>query len=115
MEMWKTANNRDPYWPYQDLKNATDEHWRDGAATIFNLDLLSYDRYRLYWNNRAHMDNTNSQVRQVGWEWEMGLSVPKLDVFYHHHSQHLLDEDSTLKFPLENKYGIRFNFYKRER
>lgn len=116
MEYWKTQNNQDPYWPYQDPQGATREHWQDGAATTFNLNLVRFQDYSLYWRNYVHMDDTNRQVRQVGWQWEAGVSMAdRVEGFWYHHSQHVLDAQETYHFPLVNRYGVRVIFYQRDR
>jgi hypothetical protein len=115
MEYWKTDQERDPYLPYQQPGSTTPgERWKDGAAVTFNLTLAAIGPASLYWDNRVHEDSTNKQVRFIGWEWEAGASWDRqVDIFWHHHSQHLLDQSSDMRYPLENHYGVRFTFYER--
>lgn len=113
MEYYRLDAYRDDYASYA---LDTNESWKDGAATNFNLTLLAYDQYRIYMDNRVHMEDTNSQVRHVGWEWETGVDLKLIDIFWHHHSQHVLD--ATVpgeRYPLENYYGVRVNFYERSK
>lgn len=67
-----------------------------------------------YWANRVHgtsdRDTVNggSQFRAVGWQLELGARVvPQVDIFYHHHSQHVLDYAYPAGFPVEDGVGFR--------
>jgi hypothetical protein len=101
-EYTKIADHRDFFYTedQQDLKY--------GMAFLIDLRLAKY----LYWDNNVHMMGTEAQVRAVGWEFEQGIRPFKqLDIFYYHHSQHVLErERGTRGYPLENRYGVRFNF-----
>lgn len=118
MEFYEIKNHRDSYFPYNDPDKPSDEHWTNGYATNFNLNLVGTENVNLYLNNRVHGEATNSQVRQVGWKYELGVGFfDRLDLFWHHHSQHVLDASSNVKtrFPLDNFYGFRMNFYQKQK
>jgi len=73
----------------------------------------------LYWRNWVHGRTDRqtfgqaSQFRSVGWQFELGVHVTRhLDVFYHHHSQHVLDTTYLPGFPVEDGMGIRLNIIK---
>lgn len=113
IEYFDIINNRDDYLQINDLGSdrygESAEYWKYGAAAVFNLDVAKYGQYGLYWNNNVHMDATNVAVRHVGWEWEIGTHVgPHFDTFYYHHSRHLMEGVRDTRFPLINRYGIRF-------
>lgn len=116
-EAYQFENNRDGYAPYKDHRNAEgQEHWVNGAAMHWNVILAEYDRWALYWHNRVHMGNTNVQVRQAGWEWEFGAHLTeKFDLFWYHHSQHILEAKTQERYPLQNFYGFRINLYERDK
>jgi hypothetical protein len=102
--------NREPLTPQYDCKDYVGR-----IASEFDLRLLEYG----YWRNRVHTEGIKAQVKTVGWEYEFGLRVvPELDVFYHHHSRHVMDDPLPVyqdnrqgKFPVSDEYGVRMNFY----
>lgn len=106
--------NRDPLAPqYTGL-------WRERAALQWDLRLLEYG----YWRNHIHTETVQpgGEVKTVGWEWETGVEVGKyLDVFYHHHSRHVMDEpaprtyDTTNQFPVENSVGVRVHLLREKK
>lgn len=106
--------NRDPLAPqYTGL-------WRERAGLQWDLRLLEYG----YWRNHLHTETVQpgGEVKTVGWEWETGIEAGKyLDVFYHHHSRHLMDEkvnrqfDTTNQFPVENSIGVRVHLLRDKR
>jgi hypothetical protein len=68
-----------------------------------------------YWGNRveSYVDHDSKegggQFRSVGWNFEFGTNViPQMDVYYHHHSQHVLDHAYDQGFPVEDGVGVRF-------
>lgn len=67
-----------------------------------------------YWGNRVQgvtdrdRDVGGGQFRQVGWQFEVGARlIPQIDVFYYHHSQHVLDHEYKPGFPVEDGVGFR--------
>lgn len=119
MEGYQIINNRDPYWHYADPAGAQPgaEHWAQGLAANLNFTLLGLgerDWFRLYYDARVHGESTNNGFRQVGLQYETGLSLDsKVDFYWFHHSQHLLDAEPEGRFPLQNFVGVRVHFYKR--
>lgn len=78
----------------------------DGAAMNLRLSPINYT----YMDNKFHMSSDEyKHVRYVGWEWEAGIHISRVDLFEHHHSQHGLEYVNPRGdgFPLENSYGIR--------
>ncbi len=84
--------------------------------TLINWDVdlwCSYlDEVCLFWDNKVHAKASESRYRLVGWEFETGLHLGKVDIFYYHHSQHMLDQirEDNYKFPVEDAITIRLNF-----
>lgn len=100
--------NRDPFLPQYTGR------WRDSAALFMDISVFNYG----YWNNHVHQETVSpGSVRSVGWEWEAGFrATGYLDIFTHHHSRHVLEEEpderfrnTSGQFPLENSYGIRIH------
>lgn len=92
--------------------------WNYRAALAFRFNILG----ALYWDNRVHTEAASSAVRTVGWWWMLGLRLhPQVDLFWEHHSRHIVDqasnsydqypEQKSRNFPVEDSYGIRFNLY----
>ncbi len=116
MESWRIGDFHDSYTEYGQPKSESEqEKWYGGAAANFNLDIIKYDSYSLYWDNHVFMNGTDKQVRHTGWQWEAGIGLwSKLDLFWFHKSQHVLDEAYEDKhYPLENRYGFRYTFFKK--
>ena len=73
------------------------------------LNLFTY----LYFNNVVHGTTDNTQFRSVGWKFELGCHITRhVDIEYHHHSQHALDQILPYHFPVEDSIGVNFNIYK---
>jgi hypothetical protein len=72
----------------------------------------------LYWRNRIHGAMGQWQFRTVGWQFEAGVGLGPAEVYFHHHSQHLLDSvHPWARFPVEDAIGVRVNLiwdYKRD-
>lgn len=67
-----------------------------------------------YWWNRVHgaadrdRGGSGGQFRQVGWNFEVGCRViPKVDLYYTHHSQHVLDHAYDPGYSVEDGVGFR--------
>jgi hypothetical protein len=67
-----------------------------------------------YWGNRvqgvADRDRAvgGGQFRSVGWRFEAGLRlIPQVDVYYRHHSEHVLDHAYDPGFPVQDGVGFR--------
>lgn len=134
MEYRQVRNYRDAYFPeYETIEGecvatkpdgtASTECFKYGANLLFDLDLIKYDKYKMFWRNDLQMDATNRQVRHVAWRWELGLPLvfdkdrTAIEVFTRHHSRHLLDSDSQVeqRYPLRDEYVIRLNFYEKSK
>lgn len=127
-EAWEIESLRDPFIPQYNTHNAVDhtKEWSHGAAFLVDMSLLQFTRNsQLYWENRVHMDMIPAHVKSVGWQFEVGLQLGrKLDLYYGHHSRHILDEpepewlrdfNKNNVFPVRDVYGFRFNLYGRRR
>lgn len=116
LENDRIVNHDDPYYPYQDPKNATKEYWQQETAVGFDVDVLAYKHWSLYWRNRVAGLSTNERYRETYWQWEGGFDFNKYaQVYWNHRSEHLLDASSQYHFPLYNEYGIRVILYNRDR
>lgn len=106
--------NRDPIAPQYNCGS-----WTGRAEVLFNFSILDY----MYWNNVVHTEGIESQVKTVGWQWELGLRLhEQFFLFHRHHSRHLMEEESMRwvdkdnqirdsRYPLENSYGFRLNIF----
>lgn len=122
LEYSKVQYYRDQNMP-QFTNNREDsvEKWSFGSAVNFDLCLLCYRDYEVFWDNRVHMTSTESQVRHVGWFWEFGVNVIPdfLDVFYRHHSEHCLECNANTGpsdrrwYSLKDEAVFRINLYDR--
>lgn len=106
------AASRDPIAP----------HYTDKWEYRGNLNMRLNFLGPVYWDNRVHTETAQSGVRTVGWWWMVGLRLhPQLDVFWEHHSRHILDQPnpteysyenrSSRNFPVEDSYGVKLNIY----
>jgi len=102
VDVYRVGIYRHGYWA-EDEKRFT-----HGARFNLGLQMFKY----LDWDNKIHLMGTDSQIRHGGWEWELRLNVIKyIQPFYYHHSQHVMERGrNTGEYPLENFYGIKFNF-----
>lgn len=111
---------REPYLPEYDRvnKEATTkdqkEEWEYGAKVNFNLNLVRLFRYSIFWRNTIHGEATDNQFRQVGWKWELGVTIipKKIELFHLHHSQHVLEKTTDLgdNYPIRDSVGLRLIF-----
>jgi len=124
MEYRQHRNYRDAFFPqYTTISGEcteSNECFKYGANALFDLNLVRYDNYRLFWRNDVNMDATNRQVRHVGWRWELGFPIipDKLELFTRHYSRHVLDADIPdnvipPRYPLRDEYVLKMNFYNR--
>lgn len=50
----------------------------------------------------------DGQFRSVGWEFNFGVHIfSQADLYYHHHSQHVLDHQGPFAYPVEDGIGLR--------
>jgi hypothetical protein len=97
----------------------TFEHWLYGVEFEFNLNLLRYKEQRwFFWDNRVYTYGTTNQVRHVGWDWDIGFTLlqDKLRVYYHHHSEHVMEQTRRNHdgYPLLDELVLELTFYKRK-
>jgi len=106
IDAYRIESHRDPYF-IED----TDKFTHGGN---FNLNLRAFNY--LFCENIIHIAGTDSQIREGGWKFRAGINLGKyLDVFYKHHSRHVFERARNSKqFPLDNFYGVRLYFYRRE-
>lgn len=91
---------------------------KEGLAVLFDMKLAG----PLYWRNRVHAKTDPGQYRSIGWQFELGADPffwndslkNHLELFYAHHSQHLLEgQHPWMKFPVNDQLGLRWNIYER--
>jgi len=115
---------REPYLPEYDRvrkepgnSNQTEE-WEYGAKVNFNLNLVRLFDYSIFWRNVIHGEATDNQFRQVGWKWELGVTIipKKIELFHLHHSEHVLESRTELgdNYPIRDSVGLRFIFIDKE-
>lgn len=105
IDSYRTRDRREYFQPEDRGK------WQGGARFNFDLRIGEY----VQWKNVLHFDKTNSQIRNVGWEYWLLCDYSKyIQPFYYHHSQHATERAKDT-FPLENYYGVRFIFYSKGR
>jgi len=109
MDVRKISILRDGYYPGKD-------DWYSYVGLNWNVS-----SYRiLYWENTVFFYGDRSQVRKIGWHYNLGAHVTNyVDFYWHHESEHDADHaqnDADFpgrgRFPIENSYGIRVNFLK---
>jgi hypothetical protein len=90
----------------------------------WNVDLVcgSYSEVCFFWDNQIESKAGAGRFRMVGWEFESGIAMGKVDILYYHHSQHMMEQisnstyiDTTRKYPVEDAVVLRLNFIKYRR
>ena len=116
LDQYRIDNHRDSYLDYEDPDGATGEHWIGGIAAEFTIDFIKRGDWGLYFDNRVHSAGTNAQIREVGWRYDLGLQLgPDVQAYWAHHSRHVLDAEREDRFPLDNSFGVRATFYRRDK
>ena len=94
------------------LREKPNEQLDTRPMVDFDLDLLcdSDEEICLYFNNKVTGKSTNAQYRFVGWGINSGFAFKKIDFFFQHESQHLLDTNYSgpKRYCNENFYGFRW-------
>lgn len=82
---------------------------KEGLDLNVNTTVLNY----IFWDNTVHSYTNSSQYYLVSWELRLGARLTQwLDLFYEHHSQHILDQTYPhMKFPVEDSWGIKLYIY----
>lgn len=76
-----------------------------------NLDIDLMIMSPIYWKNRVHSMIDQNQFRLIGWHFELGAFVtPNVQIYFEHHSQHILDSQSENHFPVLDAVGVRIIF-----
>lgn len=109
---------RDPYLP-QHTGN-----WANAAHLKWESTLVGRGAYSLGWNHNIHTETVKAgNVKSVGWEWEVRLTLGRnVELFQAHHSRHVMEElprqdlypGRQNKFPVSDSYGVRFIFVPRK-
>lgn len=119
LKLAKFGCNRDPQTPYLDCYQ-----YRGRVAAEFDLRLMND---WVYWNNEVHGEGTDAKFETMGWHYELGLDLGKVQLFWEHHSRHTLDTRQPIywderndswkqgKYPVEDSYGVRLIFYRRDK
>ena len=89
------------------------EYWTYGIAVGFDMTFLQYKDFQWYMKNRVEGNTTNKQFRRVAWLYDFGFAYKKIDVFWNHRSEHLLDQEHNTFYPLSDVLGVRLYFYGR--
>lgn len=82
------------------------------AMELHSLDLSDLmpgkEPVHIYWRNRVHGEFDTSQARLIGWQFEVGVKIWKIEAYRAHHSQHVLDaEHPWMRFPVQDTIGLR--------
>lgn len=92
------------------------------VATEFDLSIIDD---LIYWRNEVHGEGTSAKFMTVGWHWDLGIKLGNVELFWEHHSRHVMDQGQPyywdeklqspqrIKYPVEDSYGVRIVFYKR--
>lgn len=119
LKLMKFGCNRDHQTPELDCYN-----YRGRVASEFDLRFVND---YLFWRNEVHGEGTDAKFMTMGWHYELGLDLGKVELLWEHHSRHTLDQAQPYywdqyyetirptKYPVEDSYGIRINFYQRGR
>jgi len=107
----------DPYLQYG-LEKYREEQLQHTTEITADFDVVcngsSYEKRRelcIYLDNSVFAKSTDKQYRYVAWEFELGFSLSDIvDFFYHHKSEHVLEDTRAGHFPLANYVGIRIEF-----
>lgn len=126
MEHRRHINYRDAYFSKLETIEGectrSKECFTQGVSALFGLTILQIPLsiqdtpISVFWRNNVHTDATQRQVRQVGWEWEVGVPIGNsIEVFKRHHSIHVMeDKNEDHRFPLRDEYVVKVQFYKRK-
>lgn len=87
----------DSYNPY--VNNMTSRVSLDLRLNVYGV---------FFMDNEVHTETDDSQYRSIGWHYTAGAHITDdIDVYYEHHSQHVLDAAPPLHYQLEDSVGIR--------
>lgn len=61
----------------------------------------------LFFDSTVHGQTTKHQFKTVGWDYKIGAQVGGVEIYWRHHSQHILDSSSPLGYPVYDSFGIK--------
>lgn len=111
-ELGRLYNKRDLIEPKYTLlqqrsPDGEKEVWDYQIGLLLNTTIIENSVGKFYWNQKVEAQSTTVQYRRVHWDFEFGINVlDKVDMFWHHRSEHLLDA-SLDDYPLHDVYGVR--------
>ena len=116
IDIYQNKTVHDPYlYPI-------DQQLGTGGKFNLNLDLIRYSKYKIYWENTLHFDQSkqDQHIKHAGWWYFLGATlIPKsnnvggVDLFMEHHSRHILEETRDTHFPVYDRYGVRLILLKK--
>jgi len=65
--------------------------------------------FSIFWNLEVDGKATTKQFRYVSLDNAIGVRISKVDLFYYHKSEHMLEHKPIDHFPLCNYIGIRWH------
>ena len=83
------------------------------TAVTWDVDLmcLYHNDICVFWNNRIDGKASKAAYKYASWEFSTGFATKYIDIYYQHHSEHVLEEERAAKtFPIENMIMFRFKF-----
>jgi hypothetical protein len=89
------------------------------VSLFWNIDLIDgmfyFDNQLISYTDRNSESGETDQFRFMGWHFKFGARITSfLDVGYAHFSGHLLDaEYPRMKFPVEDSWYVRIDFYEK--
>ena len=102
LDVMKIKNNRNAYIPQHK------DEFKYHMGLNWNLNITDWVR----WDNKVAFNTSDSVVKEIWWEYEIGAKVVKgVEVFHYHRSEHVADEENPagMNYPLRNYFGLRLN------
>jgi hypothetical protein len=78
------------------------------ASLDHRYRLYQTGEFKVYWVSSLRGKGNDAQFRYVGWDTGVYFKVERLEFYYHHLSEHLMDSSYTgpTDFPLSNRVGV---------
>jgi len=87
------------------LSHYTAINWDVDLACLYHNDIC------MFWNNKIDGKSSKAAYKYASWEFSSGFATKYVDIYYQHHSEHILEEERASKtFPIENMVMFRFKF-----
>lgn len=97
--------------------------WFYGKSRFLELPKNKVDKYFalnagipilfLEWRNRVWALGEQNRVSWVGYDFQVVLPLRSMEFYYHHHSQHRLDDVPAVGFfPVQDSVGFRWRILK---